>query len=123
MKTKLLFIGAGHTHLTALTNIRTFLNKGIVVTVLSPDSYHYYSGMGPGLLSGIYRPQDIRFNIKKLVQDSGAEFISEKAEKVFPKKREIMLSGGKMIQYDLAFFNTGSVIPDGPFAGHGNNTM
>ncbi len=116
----LILAGAGHAHLAVLTNIRRFLEKDIEVTVISPDAYHYYSGMGPGMLSGIYRPQDVRFNMKKLVQDSGSEFIEGKVTKIFPQKKEIEMIGGKIISYDLASFNTGSIIPDGPFSEHEN---
>ncbi len=111
----LVLAGAGHAHLMTLTNIRRFLEKDIEVTVISPDAYHYYSGMGPGMLSGIYRPQDVRFNMEKLVENSGAEFIAGKAVKIFPIKKEIELADGQRIRYDLVSFNTGSIIPDGPF--------
>jgi len=36
------------------------LERGHRVTVIMPSSYQYYSGMGPGMLSGIYRPQEVR---------------------------------------------------------------
>jgi len=52
-----------------------FVKRGHHVTVVSPLPYHYYSGMGPGILSGLYTPQDIRFHIRKLVESRAATFI------------------------------------------------
>ena len=65
MGKQLVFIGAGHAHLTAITNMARYTGDGHKVTVISAGSYHYYSGMGPGMLSGVYKPQEIRFNVKQ----------------------------------------------------------
>jgi len=59
----LVFIGAGHAHLTAITNLARYTEKGHNVTVISSGAYHYYSGMSPGMLSGLYTPREIRFNV------------------------------------------------------------
>jgi len=54
------------------------------VTLISSSDYHYYSGMGPGMLSGIYRPQEIRFHISKLAEDRGASFLKDSVERNKP---------------------------------------
>jgi hypothetical protein len=51
----LVIVGAGHAHLTVLKNLKKFKEAGHRVTVVSSSPMHYYSGMGPGMLSGIYR--------------------------------------------------------------------
>ena len=71
----LVIVGAGHAHLTVLKNLEEFKKSGHQVTVVSSGARHYYSGMGPGMLSGIYRPEEIRFNVKKLSEDRGADFV------------------------------------------------
>ncbi|MBS1234899.1 MAG: hypothetical protein H6R43_615, partial [Nitrospirae bacterium] len=68
MKKHLVFVGGGHAHLTALLHLKDYVDCGHRVTLISPSDYHYYSGMGPGMLSGIYRPQEIRFHVKKLAE-------------------------------------------------------
>ena len=62
MGKRLIIVGAGHAHLTILKNLPEFINAGHEVTVVSSSSLHYYSGMGPGMLSGIYRPEEIRLD-------------------------------------------------------------
>ncbi|MGE5238706.1 MAG: pyridine nucleotide-disulfide oxidoreductase, partial [Chloroflexota bacterium] len=74
----LVFVGGGHAHLTALCNIPSYSARGHRVTLVSPTRFHYYSGMGPGLLSGTYAPQQVRFNLEKMTEDRGARFIMDK---------------------------------------------
>ena len=50
----LIIVGAGHAHHTTLMHFDEFIKRGHSVTVVSPSSYHYYLGMGPGMLSGMY---------------------------------------------------------------------
>jgi NADH dehydrogenase FAD-containing subunit len=107
----LVFVGGGHAHLTSLNNIQSFKKRGHRVTLISPSPYQYYSGMGPGMLSGIYRPQEARFHIKKLAEGQGAIFIKDKVIKIDPDGHKLFLSSGGIIDYDIVSFNTGSEIP------------
>lgn len=107
----LVFVGGGHAHLTALANVACFTRKGHRVTVISPSGYHYYSGMGPGVLSGIYAPWEIRFNIRKMIEDRGGRFIEGSVARIDPKERKLILKDGTTVSYHVASFNTGSEVP------------
>jgi NADH dehydrogenase FAD-containing subunit len=107
----LVIVGAGHAHLTVLKNLKEFKNSGHDVTVVSASPLHYYSGMGPGMLSGIYRPEEIRFDVKKLSEDRGAVFVEDKVVQVKPDERKIGLQSGNEIPYDAISLNTGSFVP------------
>jgi NADH dehydrogenase FAD-containing subunit len=110
----LVFIGAGHAHLTSLVNLPRYIGHGGHVTVISPEAHQYYSGMGPGLLSGIYRPQEARFNVKQLTESRGGTFIEDRVVSVEPESRVLTLAGGKTVSYDVACFGIGSEIAAGP---------
>jgi NADH dehydrogenase FAD-containing subunit len=112
----LVFVGGGHAHLTSLKNLSSFRKRGHRVTLISPSPYHYYSGMGPGLLSGIYHPREARFNVKKWVEDQDAGFIRGEVRKVDPGERLLILSSGERVDYDVVSFNTGSEVPIEPLA-------
>ncbi len=107
----LVFVGGGHAHLTAMVNLKDYLDRGHRVTLISPIVRHYYSGMGPGMLSGIYAPNEIRFNVKKLVEDRGARFVLGKVIRVDPEKRILTLEDNTEVSYDVVSFNTGSFVP------------
>ncbi len=107
----LVFVGGGHAHLTALLHLDRYVQRGHQVILISPSAYHYYSGMGPGMLSGIYRPQEVRFHVKKLTQDRGGLFLEDRVVKVDPFHRSLILSAGDSVHYDVVSFNTGSGVP------------
>lgn len=115
MPKHLVLVGGGHAHLTMLVHCRDLADRGDRVTVVSASPYHYYSGMGPGVLAGTYRPQDIRFHIKRTVLDRGGAFVEDRVTRVDPRDRVLFLQSGGTIAYDLVSFNTGSdvVLPPG----------
>jgi len=107
----LVLIGAGHAHLTCLKSLRDFTAKGHAVTVIGPDTHHYYSGMGPGMLGQTYRPQEIRFNSQRLAEAGGARFVRGMVSQVRPGEQKLVLASGEEIAYDVVSFNIGSGIP------------
>ena len=111
MGAHILLVGAGHAHLTILKNLNNLLLQGHKVTVISAEIYHYYSGMGPGMLSGIYSPQQIRFHVEKMVTDQGGHFIRDQVIHIDPVNRNVQTESNGKISYDVACFNTGSHVP------------
>ena len=111
MDKHLVLVGGGHAHLTVLLNIANFIQRGHRVTLIGPSPYHYYSGMGPGMLSGIYRSQEVRFHGKKMVEDRGGFFVEDRVIKINPDQRSLKLQSGNHIDYDVVSFNTGSDVP------------
>jgi NADH dehydrogenase FAD-containing subunit len=112
MKRQLLLIGGGHAHMVTLARLNTFVAKGYGVTVIQPSEYHYYSGMGPGMLGGTYGPDEIRFATRELVEKKGATFIQGKAYRIDPHKQLVLLQGtGEEIPYDVLSCNAGSYVP------------
>jgi NADH dehydrogenase FAD-containing subunit len=119
MSKHLVLVGAGHAHLTVLKRLADFTAAGHRVTVIGPGPLHYYSGMGPGMLSGIYRPEEIRFNVKDMAISRGAVFVEDLVARVDPAKKELLLQRGERIAYDVLSFNAGSGVPiDDRISGH-----
>lgn len=111
-KKQLVLIGGGHAHMVTLANLGSFIDKGHEVTVIQPSDYHYYSGMGPGMLGGTYAPDDIRFHTKKVVESQGGRFIKDKARLIDPKKQVVLLEeSDEEITYDVLSCNAGSFVP------------
>jgi NADH dehydrogenase FAD-containing subunit len=111
MSKHLILVGGGHAHMTVMLNLRDYIERGHRVTLVGPSPYHYYSGMGPGMLSGIYRSQDVRFHVKKMVEDRGASFIQDTVTRIDPARKVLILHSGTEIEYDVVSFNTGSHVP------------
>lgn len=107
----LVLVGGGHAHMTVMLNLRDYIERGHRVTLIGPSPYHYYSGMGPGLLGGTYRPQDVRFHIKKMAEDRGAVFVKDTVARIDPDKKVLILKSGGEIAYDVVSCNSGSSVP------------
>jgi len=114
MRKHLILVGGGHAHMMTLENIGKFVEKGFKVTVIGPSFYHYYSGMGPGMLGGTYSPDDIRFATKEVVQKQGGIFVRDKAVRIDPEKKEVYTESGHAFSYDVLSFNAGSYVPMQP---------
>jgi len=111
MRKHLVLIGGGHAHMMTLENIGKFVEKGFKVTVIGPSFYHYYSGMGPGMLGGTYSSDDIRFATRDVVQKQGGIFVKDKVIRIDPDIKEIYTKTGHTFTYDVLSFNAGSYVP------------
>ena len=111
MTRELILIGGGHAHMVTLANLHHFIDRGYGVTVISPSDHHYYSGMGPGMLSKTYTPDQIRFATRHLVEKQGGRFIKDKAVKVDADSNTVWTESGGSFAYDVLSINAGSYVP------------
>ncbi len=106
----LILVGAGHAHLEAVRDIRSFFDLEIRVTVISPSPYQYYSGMGPGLLGGYYPAKAVRFDMKAMAESRGGAFITDTVTRIDPEKRLVYSASGACIGYEAVSFAIGSEV-------------
>ena len=96
--------------MVTLKNLHSFIEKGHRVTVIGPSKYHYYSGMGPGMLGKTYTPDDIRFATEHVVTRQGGNFVLDKVVKIDPASKTVFLENGEPISYDVLSCNAGSYV-------------
>lgn len=111
MRKHLVIAGGGHAHMLTLANLNTFTEKGHKVTVIGPSPYHYYSGMGPGMLGKTYTPEEVRFATKHIVEKQGGVFIQDRVDHVDPEAKKVYLESKQPIPYDVLSCNIGSYVP------------
>lgn len=111
MGKQLILIGGGHAHMVTLTHLHQFIEQGHRVTVIGPSPYHYYSGMGPGLLSRIYSAPQIRFAVQQMVEARGGRFVRDTVTHIDPDKCRVFTHSGAQYAYDVLSCNTGSYVP------------
>lgn len=117
MKKRLVLAGGGHAHMETLANLRRFIEKGHRVTVIQPSEHHYYSGMGPGMLGRTYRPDEIRFATRRVVEKMGGAFVRGRIDRIDADARSVHLESGDSIPYDVISCNVGSQVPQNMIAG------
>ena len=108
MKKKLVIAGGGHAHMVTLANLHRFVEMGCSVSVIGPSEHHYYSGMGPGMLGKTYRPEEIRFATKDVVERKGATFVLGKVARIDAQAQAVRLESGETVDYDVLSCNLGS---------------
>lgn len=104
----LVLVGGGHAHLPVLQQLGRMIGLGHRVTLVTPDENHYYSGMGPGLLAGIYTPEQGTFAVARMAEKAGATVVRAMATGLDAEARILSLSDGSTLPYDLVSFNLGS---------------
>ena len=110
MTKQLVLIGGGHAHMHTLANISAIRAQGHQVTVIGPDTHHYYSGMGPGMLGTTYSADDIRFKTKETVQSQGGTFIHDLVSRIDADSHQLQLASGATVSYDVLSCNAGSYV-------------
>ncbi len=112
----LVFVGAGHAHLFPLSRTREFVRAGARVTLVAPGKF-WYSGMGPGMVSGFYESADDTVDAERLVTEGGGEFVRAEVTRIDPAQRTLDLRSGPQISYDVLSLNVGSEVPLEKIAG------
>ncbi|MGE4298651.1 MAG: NAD(P)/FAD-dependent oxidoreductase [Desulfovibrionaceae bacterium] len=108
MAQHLVLAGAGHAHMAVLADLGAFVGKGYRVTVVGPTPHHYYSGMGPGMLGGAYRPEEVRFAVRAMAERRGATYLEDRVVRIDAPARRMHLASGAVLDYDVASCNVGS---------------
>ncbi|MBM9606659.1 NAD(P)/FAD-dependent oxidoreductase [Desulfopila inferna] len=121
MSKKLVLAGGGHAHMKILANLRNLKDAGYLVTVIQPSAYHYYSGMGPGMLSTHYSPDQIRFKTRFVVERQGCRFFKAKVTGINADQKTVLTDTGETIPYDVLSCNVGSYVPSLPIEGSSKN--
>ena len=106
---QLVLIGAGETHLRIVKWWRLNPIRQINLTLVSAFDHVVSSGMLPGILAGLYRPEETRIDLVKLCQQSGVRLIVDRANSLDPVTREIEFAHQPVLRFDLASINIGSV--------------
>ena len=99
--------------MVTMANLQQIVACGHDVTVIQPSEYHYYSGMGPGMLGGTYRADDIRFATRRQVEKQGGTFVLGKVDHIDAQAQTVRLEAGDTLDYDVLSCNLGSFVPTG----------
>lgn len=115
-KKTIVFAGGGHAHLYSLRRTGELVDAGYEVVLINPSRFLYYSGMAPGLLSRIYRPEEDRIDVRYLVEKGGGRFVQAWVTQIRSDRQEVVLDNGETIHYDVMTTCLGSGVPSGEFA-------
>lgn len=118
----LVLLGGGHAHALVLRAWAMDPLPGARLTLVDPAPVTAYTGMLPGFVAGHYARHEIMIDLARLAAAAGARRIAARAQGLDLAAREVILSTGERLPYDILSIDTGagSAPPDLPgFAAHG----
>ncbi|HEY9193683.1 MAG TPA: FAD-dependent oxidoreductase [Methyloversatilis sp.] len=115
--TRLVLLGGGHAHLFVLEAFARD-RPDADIRLITPDALTPYSGMLPGVIAGHYRHRQACIDLRPLAARAGCTLRLDAAVALDAAHRQLRLSSGEVVDYDLLSIDTGSTpaIPDVPGA-------
>ncbi|WP_052213771.1 selenide, water dikinase SelD [Belnapia sp. F-4-1] len=106
---ELLLVGGGHAHLGLLRSLAMRPIPGLRVTLVADELAPIYSGMVPGLIAGLYAPEDCVVELPRLTLAAGARLIHDRVTGLQPTARRLLCARHPPLRYDLLSLDVGSV--------------
>lgn len=119
---RILFLGAGHANLLAVTGSQSALPHA-AVTLIDAAPFATYSGMFPGYVAGLYSRNDMQVDLARFAARHRIEFVQGRIEGVDSSARQVELTDGRKIAYDLAALDLGSHTAMPEIAGFDRHAM
>ncbi|HVW01027.1 MAG TPA: selenide, water dikinase SelD, partial [Planctomycetaceae bacterium] len=106
---ELVLVGSGHTHLHVVRMWGMHAIADVQLTLIASFSRAAYSGMLPGTLAGLYQPDEMQIDLRRLCDRTGVRLIVAEARGLDPDRREILLADRPPVRFDVASIGIGSV--------------
>ena len=103
----LILLGAGRSHLDMLAHWAVHPVAGVQVTLVAPHPQYFHKELLPGLVTGLYAPEDCVTALEPLIHNSGIRWIRRHAAGLDARTQTILLDDGSKVHYDWLSINTG----------------
>ncbi|KGG16626.1 NADH dehydrogenase-like protein [Prochlorococcus sp. MIT 0602] len=106
----LVLAGGGHTHALILQRwiMNPHLRPKCLITLINRDSSTIYSGMFPGLVSGLYQFDEVAIDLRKLADRAGVSFILGEINSLDLYEKKLVLNNRPSIAFSLLSLDVGS---------------
>lgn len=105
--TRLVLVGAGHTHLHLIARAEDLARAGITTTVIA-DRWFHYSGMGSAVAGGAVPPAANRIDVVALCRRHRVPLIEGRATGLDLDRRIVQIEGDRRATTDRLSLNVGS---------------
>lgn len=106
---RLVLVGPGHAHLYVLEALAHTPLPGVETVLVSLGTRQLYSGMVPGWIAGDYTVEQLSFQLEGLARAAGVRLEPSGAAELRAAQRELRLGDGRVLGYDVASFDIGSL--------------
>ena len=105
----IVLIGAGHTNMHIVRMWKMAPIPDARLTLISPFSRATYSGMLPGTLAGLYKPEEMEIDLFRFAAPMGIRVIIDEVVSLDPDRRRVKFTTRPEIRFDVATVGIGSV--------------
>ena len=110
LRTRVVLVGAGHTHVQLLRHWIMEPDPAIDATLVIDTPIAVYSGMAPGLVAGQYQRHELEIDAVPLARGAGVRVILAPCTGVEAAARRLLIEGREPLSFDLASFDVGSTV-------------
>lgn len=104
---RLLLAGGGHGHINVLKKLMQSPLQDTGILLITDFEKQYYSGMLPGFIEGLYAEEEICFNVRKLCEAAGVEYIEEKILEIDANHKKVITDRNEY-DFDYISMNLGA---------------
>ena len=79
------------------------------IVLVNRTSTALYSGMVPGLIAGIYRPDELAIDLRQLCDLAGVAFVEAEITGLTPQQNFLKLKGRPALHFDWLSLDVGAV--------------
>lgn len=109
--TDIVLVGGGHAHVQVLKTFGLRPEPGVRVTLISRELESLYSGMLPGVVAGLYAPQEAHIDLRRLSAATGTRLIHAEVIGIDRAQKRLLIEGRPPVAYDIAAIDVG-IAPD-----------
>jgi selenide,water dikinase len=105
---RIVLVGGGHAHVHVIAAFGRRPVPGVTATVISNVFETPYSGMLPGLVAGLYTPEQAHIDLGRLTAGSGARLVHARASGLDRANRQVLCADREPVPYDVVSIDVGS---------------
>ena len=107
VETEIVLVGGGHAHVHVLTAFAAQPVPGARLTLITRDLATPYSGMLPGTVAGLYRPEQAHVDLVRLTAATGTRLIHAEATGLDRMHKRVLLADGSAVAYGVVSLDIG----------------
>jgi selenide, water dikinase len=111
VSTDILLLGGGHAHVHVIKALAERPVPGVRVTLVTRDLETPYSGMLPGVVAGLYAPEEAHIDLVRLAAVTRTRLIHAEAVGLDRGAKRVLLAGRPAVAYDILSIDIG-ITPD-----------